>query len=308
MIFLNRSMCAMALILAMAVGPEASLAQTAAPAPPASAPTPVGAVALKPDQVALLRQALDQAPAQGFSDRAFTPEGLEALLQSTDPAGRQRGEALLKAAVLRYASAVHRGRLPAADFDDEWGLRPAAYDPAPDFAAAVAQNRVAEWLSDLPPAYAGYKQLVKALADYRAIAAKGGWQTLPGGKPLKPARGRPRRPASGACRRAGSASRPWPRWRGSRPDPSPAADSRRSPAAGRPATPPACSGPRRPGNRAPDHRRRGAGPIRRRNRTPPGGRDARRRHSAGQPSSAAPRPSGARRGWLTGAACPCPAG
>jgi murein L,D-transpeptidase YcbB/YkuD len=186
MTLMTRPMSAIALILALGLGPQAGLAQPAPAAPAAPATAAPAPSALKPEQVALLRQALDQAPAQGFADKAFTPPGLDALLQSPNPAVHQKGEALLKTAVLHYAAAVHRGRLAPADFDDEWGLRPSAYDPAPDFAAAVAQNKLAEWLASLPPAYAGYQQLVKGLADYRAIAAKGGWQSVPGGKAIKP--------------------------------------------------------------------------------------------------------------------------
>jgi murein L,D-transpeptidase YcbB/YkuD len=47
----------------------------------------------------------------------------------------------------------------------------------------------------LPPAYAGYRQLVKALADYRAIAARGGWPVLPEGPAVKPGASDPRIPA-----------------------------------------------------------------------------------------------------------------
>ncbi len=175
-------MSVIALIVATALGPGAGLAQITAPL----APAPAEPATLRPDQVALLRQALDQAPAQGFADKAFTPPGLDALLQSADPAARQRGEAMLKAAILKYAVAVHRGRLTGAEFDDEWGLRPAAYDPEPDFDAALAKNTLPAWLAALPPGYAGYRQLVKGLADYRAIAAKGGWRTLASGATVKP--------------------------------------------------------------------------------------------------------------------------
>jgi murein L,D-transpeptidase YcbB/YkuD len=159
------------------------LLSATAPGPTAAAPAND---TLKPEQIAALRQALDQAPAQGFADKAFTPPTLDPLLKSPDPAARQRGVALLKTSVMRYAAAVHRGRLALADFDDEWGLRPTAYDPKADFEAAVVQYKVAEWLASLPPPYAGYQQLVKGLAQYRALAAQGGWAKLAGGKPLRP--------------------------------------------------------------------------------------------------------------------------
>ena len=183
----RRAMSAVALVLALsAASPPAGFAQ---------APAAVATAALKPEQVVLLRQALDQASLHGFPDKAFVPPNLDALLKSPDAPTRQTGETLLKASVLRYAAAVHRGRLDAKDFDDEWGLRPAAFDPQPGFTAALAQDKLPEWLASLPPAYAGYAQLVKSLADYRAIAAKGGWKSLPAGKPLKPGAVDPRVPA-----------------------------------------------------------------------------------------------------------------
>jgi murein L,D-transpeptidase YcbB/YkuD len=200
----TRPLSAVALVLAMAAGPALGQGAPAAPpspAPVAPAPAPVpapvdvGAIALRPEQVVLLRQALDQAPAQGFGDRAFTPPELDGLLASPDPVIRRRGEALLKTAVLRYAAAVHRGRLAANQFEDEWGLRPAAFDPAPGFQAAVAANALPAWLASLPPAYAGYQQLVKGLAVYRAIAAHGGWKALPDGAVVKPGGSDPRVPA-----------------------------------------------------------------------------------------------------------------
>jgi murein L,D-transpeptidase YcbB/YkuD len=206
---MNRPMSALALVFALAplfafgLGSQTGLAQ---PAPPAAASA--GPAALKPDQIAVLKQTLDNAPAQGFADKAFTPPGLDPLLQSADPAQRQKGEEMLKAAVLRYASAVHSGRLGKGDFDDEWGLRPAAYDPKPDFEAAVAQNKLPQWLASLPPAYQGYQQLVKALADYRAIAARGGWQTIPAGKAIKQGSDDPRVPALRARLFAEDASAP----------------------------------------------------------------------------------------------------
>jgi murein L,D-transpeptidase YcbB/YkuD len=89
-------------------------------------------------------------------------------------------DALVRAA-LDYARAVHAGRLDSGDFIEDWGLRPAAYDPLPAFSAAVGENRLARWIASLPPPYAGYDGLQKGLAAYRTIEAAGGWKTLPAG-------------------------------------------------------------------------------------------------------------------------------
>ena len=43
-------------------------------------------------------------------------------------------------AALDYARAVRSGRLAEADFEEDWGLRPAAYDPLPAFARRGARR------------------------------------------------------------------------------------------------------------------------------------------------------------------------
>src|SRR6478672_836517 len=91
---------------------------------------------LRPEDVGRMRQALDHAGDHGLDAKALTPPGLDALLQSQDPDKRKRGENMLKAAVLRYARQVHSGRLDGSDFDDEWAIRPAAFDPRPELEAA----------------------------------------------------------------------------------------------------------------------------------------------------------------------------
>jgi murein L,D-transpeptidase YcbB/YkuD len=85
---------------------------------------------------------------------------------------------------LDHAKAVHSGRLAEADFQRDWAMRPAAYDPLPGFRDAVARDRLAAWIASLPPPYAGYDTLVAGLARYRAIAAADGWTALAAGPDL----------------------------------------------------------------------------------------------------------------------------
>jgi murein L,D-transpeptidase YcbB/YkuD len=178
-------------VSAVLQGPDlkASADPPVAPPTPLSPPAPIGPptlpAVLRPADVALLRQALDHAGAQGLDPGALTPPGLDALLGSDDPDKRRRGEAALEGAVLRYARQVRRGRLDASDFDDEWALRPAPFDPTPGLAAALAQDSVAAWLASLPPPQPGYRLAVEQLAAYRALAAKGGWGLVPAGRMLQ---------------------------------------------------------------------------------------------------------------------------
>ncbi|QUD87648.1 L,D-transpeptidase family protein [Phenylobacterium montanum] len=157
----------------------------AAPAPAPTPPPPPVWTAMRPDQVDLLRKTLGQAEAHGFAHDAFVPARLDALLQSQSGDERHQGEIQLIAATLRYARAVHSGRLASAAFMDPWGMRPAPFDPAPGFLAAVKGDSLAAWLEGLPPPYAGYESLKGALATYRKIAADGGWDAIDDGPDLK---------------------------------------------------------------------------------------------------------------------------
>jgi len=93
-------------------------------------------------------------------------------------------QAALVRAALDHAHAVHSGRLDPADFEKNWGLRPAAYDPLPGFADAVRRDKLAAWFAALPPPYSGYDGLEKGLQVYRAIVANGGWSPVAAGPDL----------------------------------------------------------------------------------------------------------------------------
>lgn len=150
-------------------------AATPAPSPPPP-PPPTPAIplpTLSADQAGRLSTMLAEAAlAQGLRHGGAAPAP-----PPTD------NDALVRAA-LDHARAVRAGRLDAADFKEDWGLRPAPYDPLPGFAAAVRDNRLARWIAALPPPYAGYDGLQKGLATYRAIEAAGGWAPLSPGPEL----------------------------------------------------------------------------------------------------------------------------
>jgi murein L,D-transpeptidase YcbB/YkuD len=172
---------AAACVLAMGAAAQAQPGAPFGASPPVQA-SPASAalqsVNLRAEQVALLQRTLSQADTHGFDHGAFTTPGLDVQLQSRDPQTRRAGQGLLMAQVLRYARAVHAGRLAPDAFLYEWGLKPAAYDPAPDFVQAVAQDRLGSWLDSLPPPYTGYDVLRHGLVVYRGIATRGGWAIL----------------------------------------------------------------------------------------------------------------------------------
>jgi murein L,D-transpeptidase YcbB/YkuD len=159
--------------------------QPAPTAPSALQPPAAPPVTLRADQIALLERTLAQADTHGFRPNEFFPADLDARLQSHRPELQKLGQEQLIAETLRYAQAVHTGRLTVNNFDPQWGLHPAAYDPSLDFAQAAASDRLAAWLDSLPPPYPGYDSLRTALSTYRQIAAAGGWDAIPDGPALK---------------------------------------------------------------------------------------------------------------------------
>ena len=170
------------LVRATALGawllPAAAIAQDLSPptltvppqvlqqAPAAAVPLPV----LSDKQAAALAALLARdAVAQGLTDTPMVvPQDQDGLVR----------------AALDHARAVHSGRLAESDFQRDWAMRPVAWDPLPGFRDAVARDRLAAWVRELPPPYAGYDALAAGLARYRAIAAAGGWSPVAAGPDL----------------------------------------------------------------------------------------------------------------------------
>lgn len=143
------------------------------PAPVQIAPVQIPLPTLSPEQADQVRRLI----VQGRIAQGLRYSTAEAEVLPADPQGLVR-------AALDYARAIHIGRLDTADFQEDWALRPAAWDPLPAFAQAVATNRLAQWFAGLTPQYEGYDNLRKGLARYRRIAAAGGWNAIPAGPDL----------------------------------------------------------------------------------------------------------------------------
>jgi murein L,D-transpeptidase YcbB/YkuD len=164
----------------------ALIAAVAAPvlAQQTATPPPVPAtVVVPPVQVAPL-PVLSAAQASQLVSLLAEARYAHGLVHDAKPADPPATNDALVRQALDYAKAVHAGRLDTADFQSDWGLRPAAYDPLPGFTDAVARNRIAQWLNGLPPPYAGYDYLKSGLDTYRRIEASGGWTAIAAGPDL----------------------------------------------------------------------------------------------------------------------------
>ncbi len=143
------------------------------PAPVQIAPVAIPLPTITPEQGDQLRRLI----VQGRIAQGLRYSTVEAQVLPADDAGLVR-------AALDYARAIHIGRLDKADFQSDWALRPADWDPLPGLAKAVADNRIPAWFADLTPQYEGYDNLRKGLARYRRIETAGGWGIVPAGPDL----------------------------------------------------------------------------------------------------------------------------
>lgn len=92
---------------------------------------------------------------------------------------------LLSDAFLVYASHLVAGRINPETIDAEWHANHRHADLEIVLQTALDTNRIGETLKGLLPLQSGYARLRNALANYREIAAKGGWPAVPDGPKMQ---------------------------------------------------------------------------------------------------------------------------
>jgi murein L,D-transpeptidase YcbB/YkuD len=115
-----------------------------------------------------------KAAASGFlSRKGFDPQQAAAM------------DTWLTYLYLKYASDLADGLSDLAHADPTWQIDTEPFDALAHLQKALHDHRIAESLTALTPTDDEYSALRKTLADYRAIAARGGWPTLPASLKLK---------------------------------------------------------------------------------------------------------------------------
>jgi murein L,D-transpeptidase YcbB/YkuD len=144
-----------------------------------------------------LRSVLAAADSQGLNPLDYAVDEVERLWDRRDADGLARLELLLTMELGVYASDLVEGRHQPRDFDP--ALFPTACDCELDTPAllerALAAPDLRAFLEEQAPPFAQYRGLRDKLAEYRAIAARGGWPQLPPRPSLKPGATDPRVPA-----------------------------------------------------------------------------------------------------------------
>ncbi len=90
------------------------------------------------------------------------------------------------AVFLRYFAHLTGGRLDPRALQSLWTLKPEKPDLVVALTSAVNNSDLEGAMDRLQPQHPEYRELEKALVRYRAIAAKGGWPSIPGNTTLKP--------------------------------------------------------------------------------------------------------------------------
>ena len=141
------------------------------------------------DRAAALVDALAGAHEHGLRRSAYPLGALAGALDAAaggDHEALAGADVLLTAAFSAYAADMLSGRVEPRRVEPSWHIDANAVDVDSAMRRALRADRFGEALARLAPQEEGYAVLVRALADYRRIAAQGGWPRLPDGPTLRP--------------------------------------------------------------------------------------------------------------------------
>lgn len=141
-----------------------------------------------------LVEAIEAAPRDGLDPRHYGLDSIRTAMKQVDAglfgpsADSQRLAALdlrLTRTFLGFAAHLASGQVDPKNLPAEWHIKPRAVDLVAVLDRALERHRVRKALEDLPPGDRRYTRLRDLLQRYREIAAKGGWQPVPDGRPLR---------------------------------------------------------------------------------------------------------------------------
>ena len=141
-----------------------------------------------------LAAVLRDADQDGLDPEDYDARVIAGLLAAGTPDQRAELELRLSVSLLEITSDLASGRLEPHQVNPELFLHPQVVDPATVIRDAAGAQDIAAFVAGFEPAQPEYRRLKAALADYRALAAAGGWPTIADGPTLKPGMAGPRVP------------------------------------------------------------------------------------------------------------------
>ena len=123
-----------------------------------------------------------------FDGSAFDGSAFDGSGSDPSDVARARSEAdlLLSAAVMRYGTDLHVGRLNPSRLSRDIDVARRTMDPAAVGLAAGVAHDPAAFLASLAPDLPIYRNLRRALAIHRSFASEGEWPQVPAGPTLRP--------------------------------------------------------------------------------------------------------------------------
>ena len=143
-------------------------------------------------RAAALAGVLRNADQEGLDPEDYDASIIAGLLAAATPDERAELELRLSLSLLEMTSDLASGRLEPQHVNPELFVYPREVDPAKVIRDAAGASDIAAFVASFEPAQPEYRRLKAALADYRALAAAGGWPTVDDGPTLKPGMAGPR--------------------------------------------------------------------------------------------------------------------
>jgi len=141
---------------------------------------------------------LTNAEADGLDPNDYPGKQL-ASLSAGGPSTGKRGLAIIElyfsAAFLEYASDLKVGRFLPSKIDPDFFIEARTIDQLSALKSLEQADSVDRFFDGWQPADRRYAELRTVLGKYRALAAKGGWSTIPLGDGIRPGMTDPRVPA-----------------------------------------------------------------------------------------------------------------
>ncbi len=139
---------------------------------------------------------LRDAEGDGLDPHDYPGKQLASLIADGSPDKRRLGivELYFSAAFLEYASDLKVGRFLPNKVDPNFFIQARTIDQLAALKALSQSRSLDQFFAGWQPANPNYAALRSVLAEYRALAAKGGWGAIPLGGAIKPGTSDPRIP------------------------------------------------------------------------------------------------------------------
>jgi murein L,D-transpeptidase YcbB/YkuD len=145
-------------------------------------------------QIDSLLEVIDESQREGLDPRDYHVERVRAAreafgrLESLPPEERAGLDLLLTDSVIRLGYQLRFGKVDAVALNPHWNMTRdlVSEDAAATIQAAINSASMHEFAEKVIPRVFLYQRFKVALAEYRGIAANGGWPTIETGATLKP--------------------------------------------------------------------------------------------------------------------------